>query len=216
MMVSKESVVHRVPITKMILVSIALLGIITTPGFSFSPEGIMEATDTFGRRILLNDDYSWHYAQPDVSELYWGMSMEQVRMAGNVRYIPVDEATMMAMNVSAFTMNGMLILGFDNDRLEGAIYLFDEHHFDGEHYIRDYEIMVEYFISLYGQPYDDLVQWVGEETAEIGKAFLDGRVEMAARWETERSIIMCGLANDADLFGLLVVFSDKESEDFAF
>ena len=216
MMRSGVSAMHRVSLTKILLVSIVLWGVVTASGFSQYSEGIREATDTFGRRVLLYDDQTWHYAQPDVSELYWGMSMEQVRGAGAVRYLPVDETTIVAMNVPAFTMIGMQILGFDHDRLAGAIYLFDEHHFDGELYIRDYEQMVEHFITVYGQPQEDLVEWIGEETAEIGKAFLDGRVEMATRWETERSIIMCGLANDAELFGLMVLFSDRESEDFVF
>jgi hypothetical protein len=207
---------HSVHITKKILVSIVLLGIITASGFSNSPQVVEDAIDTQGRRILLSDDYTWRYDEPDVPNLYWGMSMEQVRKAGHVRFIPVDESTMMAMNVPAFTMNGMQILGFEDDRLVGVIYLFNEHHADGDLYIADYETLVEQFISEYGQPQEDLFEWVGEESAEVGKAFLDGRVEMATRWETERSMIMCGLANDAELFGLMALFSDRQSEDFVF
>ena len=98
----------------------------------------------------------------------------------------------------------------------GAIYLFDEHHADGDLYIEDYQNLVEHFISSNGEPAEEIVEWVGEETNAIGEAFLDGLVAMATRWETERSNIMCGLANDDEIFGLLAACSDIESEGFSF
>ena len=207
---------HRAAILGKLLITTVLFGVMLIPGISATNESIMEAIDTLGRRILLYEDHTWQYAQSDVRNLYWGMSKEQVQMVEDVRFLQIDDTSLMAMNANAYDMNGLLVVVFENDQLAGVMYLFDEHYANGDLYIKDYQSMVQHFISLYGKPHEEKIEWIGKETDALGQAFLDGQVLMGTWWETERSNIFCMLGNDDDLFGLAVLFSDIRSENFSF
>jgi|GEM_PF-6590853 len=162
-----------------------------------------EATDAYGRRVFLYEDSTWELAPPDIRELYWGMSMEQVRSAEHVRLFP-DGNTLLGLNASAYGMNGMMFMEFEQDQLVLLGYLFIENHPDGDQYIEDYRDLVEQFSETYGDPTDEITEWTGRKSDDLGEAFLQGDVEIRTEWKTERSNIGCGLVNDQDLFGLLV------------
>ncbi len=162
-----------------------------------------EAVDDSGRRVLLYEDYSWAYAPPDIRNLYWGMSIQQVMETEQVRLIP-DGNTLFGMNISAFGMTGMMFFEFDQDELVLAGYLFIENHPDGDAYLDDYRAVVETLSERYGEPAETITEWTGNEREDMGEAFLDGALQLRTEWETQRSSIACGLLNDRDLFGLLV------------
>jgi hypothetical protein len=155
--VGEETAMNRRSIAGRMILTLILFGIFAIQGFASTNGSFTEATDPFGRRILLYEDFTWRYAQPDMSNLYWGMSMDQVDMVEKMRFSKIDDSTLMAMDAQAFDMNGMLILGFEHNRLVGAIYLFDEHHADGDRYIEDYQNLVDHFISSYGEPTEEIV-----------------------------------------------------------
>lgn len=194
-----------------LMILITLLGMITLPVFSFSDEGTMEAVDALGRRLLIHDDHTWRFAEPDVQNLYWGMSTEHVRMTSGKWLTSLERDVLMDRNASAFNMNnGMLVLTFDNNQLTEAVYLFDEYYADGNLHIQEYKTLVEQFSLMYGEPKENVVEWIGEETEDIGKAFLDGKVSMLSKWETRRSNIGCGLVNADNVFGLIIMYERIE------
>ncbi len=198
----KEAVMRSVTMTML------LLCLAVPAAFGQDDPGMVEATDAAGRRVFLFDDRTWEPAPPDLRELYWGMSMEQVRQADSVRFIP-DDDTLISLNARAFGMTGMMFLEFDQDALVLAGFLFVENYADGEFYIGDYRRLVEHFITRYGEPKEEVVEWRGEETGSLGDAFLRGDVELRTEWETERSHVGCGLVNDDGLFGLLIGYEYK-------
>ena len=123
---------------------------------------------------------------------------------------------LMAINFIVYNRIEILMILFENNRLVGIIHFFNNHYVDGDLYIKDYQSTVKHLIPLYGQPQEEMIEWIGEETDALGKAFLEGQVQMGTRWETERSNVSCALMKNDDLFGLAVLISDINSEDFSF
>ncbi len=187
----------------------AVLAASVLPPLLSSDEPALCAVTESGRRVLLYDDQRWEYDAPDIRELYWGMTKEQVKAAEPVRLIE-DENTMLAFQVEAYSMVGMMFLEFDQGGLDMVGYLFVEHHSDYDQYIRDYESLTAELTREYGEPDNHTEIW-RNDAADIperglGEAFIEGDVELRTEWYTDRGNTACGLTNEEHLFGLLVGF----------
>lgn len=170
--------------------------LLTASTFVYSQE---TAITTTGKRVTLNDDYTWSYIEESTTEsfdfrkTFWGMSKEEVKSSETATpYGEKSDYTLMYLsNIS--DLDCVIVYFFTNNLLTGGRYYFTEKHSNDNDYLSDYENMKELLSKKYGTPSTDNEYWKDDlykdDYSSWGFAVSYGHYVRYAGWESDKTDI---------------------------
>lgn len=136
-----------------------------------------------------------------VRGIVWGSSQATVRATEKARLVPGHTSdTTLYYETTVQGMEVVIAYDFVEDRLIGAIYMFQHDHSNPTEYIDDFKSLKSDLIAKYGKPVIDSQHWKGDlwksKPNDWGMAVITGDLVYHTIWETPQSSIAVMLSGD--------------------
>ncbi|MCX6232282.1 MAG: DUF4468 domain-containing protein [Bacteroidetes bacterium] len=141
---------------------------------------------------------------PDVRNVNWGMSKEQVKEKENLTNISIKNETINEINAKLIISSYSCAVFYDfyNNKLVSISMIFDIDHTNKNLFVNDYNDIKKSLISKYGEPKYDKIDWSNElfkdDVNYIGLAISREDVKYNCTWYTEKSKIYLLMSGNED------------------
>lgn len=157
------------------------------------------AITTSGKRVQLNEDFTWSYVEStetetkDFRKTTWGMTMEEVKAVETATPYGDESDDVLMFLGEISELECVIVYFFTNNLLTGGRYYFTEKHSNDNDYLSDYETMKELLSKKYGKPSTDDEYWKDDlykdDYSSWGFAVSYGHYVRYAGWESDKTDI---------------------------
>jgi hypothetical protein len=146
----------------------------------------------------------------DFRYVKWGMPINQVKLL-ETEELSLEEKDYLIYETKFDNHDANLIYSFTSDnKLSNVGYIFTEKHTNDLLYIDDYNNILKYLKSMYGQPYEDKDIWLNnlfkDDPQYYGTAIACGHYAKRAKWKYKNEEIYLYLSGDNFEINLGVLF----------